>query len=231
MTIGGLQKTTLIDFPGKLACTVFLSGCCFRCPWCYSSELVLPEKSGDLPMISEESFFSFLRRRKGFLEGVCVCGGEPTVNEGLPEFLEKIKKIGYLVKLDTNGSNPEMLEKAISEKLVDYVAMDIKAPKERYAEAAGAEVDIGKIQKSIDVLMRGETEYEFRSTVLPAFHAKKDILAMADWIKGADKYFLQNFRPEKTLNPEFERLAPYPAEELARLCAAISSFFKVCRVR
>ena len=127
MIIAGLQKTTLIDYPGKIACVVFLAGCNFRCPWCYSSELVLPLKIVKQPRISEKEFFDFLRQRQGLLEGVVICGGEPTINKELPQFIEKIKNLGYSVKLDTNGSNPEMLKDLVNAKLIDYVAMDIKA--------------------------------------------------------------------------------------------------------
>jgi len=128
MLLGGLQKTTLIDYMGKIAATVFLVGCNFRCPWCYSSELVLPEKIKNQPEISEKDFFEFLESRKGLLEGVVVCGGEPTINKDLPDFIKKIKKMGFLIKLDTNGSNPQMIKKLIDDELIDYVAMDIKAP-------------------------------------------------------------------------------------------------------
>ena len=134
MTIGGLQKLTLIDYPGKIACTVFLFGCNFKCPWCYNPELVLPEKIKKQTGISEKEFFNFLENRKGLLQGVVICGGEPTINQDLPKFIKKIKKMGYAVKLDTNGSNPKMLKELISKKLIDYVAMDIKFPQNRYSE-------------------------------------------------------------------------------------------------
>src|SRR3989339_39398 len=125
MIIAGLQKTTLIDYPGKVACTVFLAGCNFRCPWCYSPELVLSEEIRKLSKISRKDFFKFLKSRKGLLDGVVICGGEPTINKDLPDFIKQIKKLGYLVKLDTNGSNPEILKKLIKQKLIDYVAMDV----------------------------------------------------------------------------------------------------------
>lgn len=231
MIIGGLQKMTLIDYPGKLSCTVFLTGCSFCCPWCYSSELVLPEKIKLQPKISTEYFFEFLKKRKGFLEGVCVCGGEPTINKELPEFFKKIKKMGYLIKLDTNGSNPKMLKELIDKKLVDYVAMDIKAPKEKYSQAAGVKVDIEKIQKSIDILKEGKVDYEFRSTIMPKIHSKKDIINMAKWIKGARAYYLQQFRPEKTINPKFEKFRPYSDKDFTDIHKVISPFFEICRIR
>ena len=172
MIIGGLQKFTLIDFPGRISATVFLSGCNFRCPWCYSKELVMPQEIKKHPKISEKDFFDFLKLRKGTLEGIVVCGGEPTINNDLPEFIKKIKKLGYAVKLDTNGSNPRMLENLLDKKLVDYVAMDIKAPKEKYEKLAGKKVSVKNIDESISALLalslRNNREdkigYEFRTT-------------------------------------------------------------------
>lgn len=229
--IGGLQRLTLIDYPGRLAVTVFIIGCDFRCPFCYSPELVLPEKIKNQPRISEKDFFDFLKKRKGLLEGVVICGGEPTIHQKLPDFCEKIKKLGYLVKLDTNGSNPEMLKKLINEKLIDYVAMDIKAPKAKYSEAAGVKVNIKKIEESIDILKKGKIDCEFRTTVVPTIHKKEDILKIAQWIRSAKKYYLQNFRPEKTINPKFEKIKPYPQEYLLEIQKAISPFFEICQVR
>lgn len=231
MLIGGLQKTTLIDYPGKIAATVFLIGCNFRCPFCYSSELVLPEKIKNQPEFSEKDFFKFLKSRKELLESVVICGGEPTINKDLPDFIKKIKKMGFLVKIDTNGSNPQMLKILIDQKLIDYVAMDIKGPKEKYDEFTGKKVNIRKIQKSIDILKEGRIDYEFRSTIVPSLHAKGDILNMAKWIKGAKKYYLQNFRPEKTIDPLFEKTKPYPQEFLLEIQKTISPFFEICRIR
>lgn len=245
MQIGGLQKTTLIDYPGCLAATVFLSGCNFRCPFCYSPELVLPEKIKKQlypPQvfakqkfrragILEKDFFQFLKEKKGLLEGICICGGEPTIHKDLPKFCKKIKKLNYLIKLDTNGSNPEMLKKLIKEKLIDYVAMDIKGPKKNYNKFTGVKVDIKKIQKSIDILMQNKIDFEFRSTIVPLMHEKKDIIEMAKWIKGAKKYYLQSFRPEKTIDPSFEKIKPYSQEFLLEIQKIISPFFEICHVR
>ena len=231
MEIGGLQKTTLIDYPGRLAATVFIIGCDFRCPFCYSPELVLPEKIKNQPRILEKDFFDFLKERKGLLEGVVICGGEPTIHQKLPDFCKKIKKLGYLVKLDTNGSNPRMLKDLIDDKLIDYVAMDIKAPKAKYSEAAGVKVNIKKIEESIDILKEGKIDYEFRSTVVPTILEKEDILKIAQWIGPAKKYYLQNFRPEKTINPKFEKIKPYPQEYLLEIQKVISPFFEICQVR
>ncbi len=231
MEIGGVQKTTFIDYPGKIAATCFLIGCNFRCPFCYSPELVLPEKIKLQPKISEKDFFKFLEERKGLLEGVVICGGEPTINKDLPFFAEKVKKMGYLLKLDTNGSNPEMLQTLINNSLLDYVSMDVKAPKEKYEEAVGIKIDMKGIQKSIDILKKRKIDYEFRTTIVPVIHTKEDIIKIAEWLKGAEKYFLQNFRPEKTINPEFESIKPYSEDFILAIKKEISGFFKICEYR
>jgi len=229
MIIGGLQKLTLIDYPGKLAATVFFAGCNFRCPWCYSRELVLPEEIKKQPKVSEKEFFEFLKDRQELLEGIVICGGESTINNNLPKFIKKIKKLRYAVKLDTNGSNPKMLKKLIKENLIDYVAMDVKLPKERYSKILKAKVD--DIEKSIKILKENKIDYEFRTTVVPTILEKQDILKIAQWISGAKKYYLQNFRPEKTLDPKFEKIKPYPDKYLLNIQKAISPFFETCEIR
>lgn len=234
MIIAGLQKTTLIDYPGKLACTVFLVVCNFRCPWCYNSELVLPAKIIKHPRVSEKEFFSFLKKRKGLLEGVCVTGGEPTINKDLPEFMSKIKKMGYSVKLDTNGSNPVMLKDLINKKLIDYAAMDIKAPldHEIYQNIMGEGVKLENIKKSVEIIKNSKIDGEFRTTVVPEIHKKDDFVEIAKWIGGKDvEYYLQNFRPEKTIDPEFEKIKPYSEKFLQEIVNEIKSYFKKCLVR
>ena len=202
MNIAGLQKTTLLDFPGRVACTVFLSECNFRCPFCQNAEIL----DGSVSDVSEEEFFKFLNKRKGLLDGVCVSGGEPLVHADIADFIRKIKDLGYAVKLDTNGAFPEKLKALCGEGLVDFVAMDIKNSPERYAKTAGAEIDIGKIKESAAFLMSGETGYEFRTTVAKQLHRPEDMLKIGQWLKGAKAYFLQNFRdsdavPAKELTP------------------------------
>jgi len=232
MIIGGLQKTTLIDFPGKLACTVFLSGCNFRCPWCYSSELVLPTKIIKQPRIEEKYFFEFLRERKGLLEGVVICGGEPTINKDLPKFIEKIKNMGYSVKLDTNGSDPKMLRDLVGQKLVDYVAMDIKLPKEKYAGFFGECVRTEDIEASVEILKKNPINSEFRTTIVPGIHEKEDFLGIAKWIGGPEvKYYLQGFKPEKTIDSSFEKIKPYTDEWIKTVVKEISPYFKLCQLR
>jgi pyruvate formate lyase activating enzyme len=231
MEIGGLQKTTLIDYPGRLAAVAFLLGCNFRCPFCYSAELVLPEKMLKQPRLLEKNFFAFLEGRKGLLQGVVICGGEPTINLDLPQFLEKIKKLGYLVKLDTNGSNPEMLQDLLKRKLVDYIAMDIKAPFAKYKAATGGRADLAKVKKSIDLIKNSGVDYEFRTTVVPTVHDKEDIIQLAKEIAPARKYFLQGFRAEKTLDGQFEKIKGYPREFLEEIKKEIEQFFEICEVR
>lgn len=236
MKIKGLQKLTLIDYPSHLACTVFLSGCNYRCPWCYSSELVLPEKIADLQEVPEKEFFDFLKNRKFQLDGVVLCGGEPTLNPDLPRLCKKIKALGFKIKLDTNGSNPKMLGDLMGNKLIDYTAMDIKAPKEKYAKLIGFEQDaisflLTQIEKSISLLKQGKIDYEFRTTFVPGLLEKQDILKIASWLKPAKAYFLQNFRPEKTLDNSFESIKPYPENDLLKIQKAIAPFFEKCEVR
>jgi pyruvate formate lyase activating enzyme len=239
MLIGGLQKTTLIDYPGKIACTVFLIGCNFRCPWCYSAELVLPEKIKKQPKTSERDFFAFLKEKRGLLDGVVVCGGEPTIHKDLPDFIKKIRKLGFLVKLDTNGSNPEMLTKLIRQNLVDYVAMDVKAPlalkskfqNQKYRKATGVKVNLKDIKKSIDIIKNSGVDYEFRTTVVPTIHSREDIVRITKDLAPARAYFLQNFRPEKTLDPKFKKIKPYPKDFILEIEEEVKPFFKVCDIR
>jgi len=172
-----------------------------------------------------------LGERKRLIDGVVVCGGEPAISKGLISLIKKIKKEGFLVKLDTNGSEPKILEELIDKKLIDYVAMDIKGPKEKYGEFSGRKVNIREIQKSIDILKKGKIDYEFRSTIVPTLHKKGDVIEMAKWIRGAKRYYLQNFRPEKTIDPKFEKIKPYPQEFLLEIQKAISPFFEICQVR
>lgn len=236
MKIGGLQKVTLVDYPGKLACTVFLSGCNFRCPFCYSKELVLPEEIKNQPEISEKSFFEFLNEKKEMLQACVLCGGEPTVyGNDLVEFIKKIKEKGFLVKLDTNGTDSEMIKRLIDDNLVDYIAMDIKAPltKEKYAKASGKEdVDIDKIKESVFLIKNSIVDYEFRSTIVPSIHSKEDIIQMANDISPAKKYFLQRFRGEKgVIDKELGNSKPYSDETLKEIEEKIKNDFQVFKIR
>ncbi len=189
MMISGLQKLTLLDFPGKTACTVFFGGCNFRCPFCHNASLV----RGDSERITVESFFAFLQGRRGILDGVAVTGGEPLLQPELPAFLRRIKDMGFQVKLDTNGSFYERLRELVEKGLVDYVAMDIKSSKEGYARATECAVDMDSICKSAAYLLEGHIEYEFRTTAAKGIVSPQDFRRIALWIRGAERYFIQGF--------------------------------------
>lgn len=233
MKISGLQKLTLIDYPGKVACTVFLSGCNFRCPWCYSPELVLPERIKNQPEIKEQDFFDFLESRKGSLDGVVICGGEPSINEDISEFIKKIKEKDFLVKLDTNGSNPSVIRRLIEEGLVDYIAMDVKAPlnKEDYKKVTGVWEDVDKIKESVEIIKESSIDYEFRTTVVPTLHSKDDIISIAKDISPARRYFLQDFRPQKNIDKSFTNIKQYPSSFLEDIKEEIKNLFEVCGIR
>ncbi|MBQ3226569.1 MAG: anaerobic ribonucleoside-triphosphate reductase activating protein [Clostridia bacterium] len=189
----GLQKLTLLDFPEHTACTVFLGGCNFRCPFCHNRSLVInPDFSA---AISEEEFFGFLNKRQGLLDGVCITGGEPLLYPDLPDFIGRIRKLGYRVKLDTNGSMPDRLRSLLESNMVDYVAMDIKNSPARYAETVGIEsFDIEPVKESVALLLSDVIPYEFRTTLVREFHTPQDIVGIGKWICGAKRYFLQSFK-------------------------------------
>ena len=191
MKIHGLQKMTLLDYPGRVACTVFLGGCDYRCPFCHNFELV----DGTAPAVMDDGeLLSFLRKRQGLLDGVAITGGEPCLHAGLPDLLARIRELGFATKLDTNGCHPRMLERLLSDQLVDYVAMDVKNSPEKYARTAGVErVDLDAIAESIRLIMDGAPDYEFRTTVVEEFHEESDFHAMGEMIRGARRYFLQCF--------------------------------------
>jgi len=221
---------SLIDYPGKVAATVFTAGCNFLCPFCHNPELVTIGKYRNQLFLADEDFFDFLKSRQGLIDGVCVSGGEPTLQQDLPEFLKKIKALGFLTKLDTNGAKPEVLKDLVKENLVDYLAMDIKGPLEKYGRIAGLNIDFEKIHESTEFI-RQFPDYEFRTTVVPRFHKKEDFLSIAKWLDGAKKYFLQQFRPEKTFDESFQEMRPYSDEKLGEFCQMIKPFFETCEVR
>lgn len=190
MRISGLQKLTLLDFPERVACTVFTFGCNFRCPFCHNAGLVVGKRPDE---VSEADFFAYLDKRKGVLDGVAITGGEPTLQKDLIPFIRKIKEKGFAVKLDTNGARPDVVKTLLDENLVDYFAMDVKNRAEKYASTAGVNVDLDAIRESISLLITRAPEYEFRTTVVKGFHDTGDFLAIGEMIKGAKKYFLQKF--------------------------------------
>ena len=193
MIIHGLEKLSLVDYDGVVASTIFTGGCNFRCGFCHNSLLVLSHNT--LPVIHEEEVLSYLEKRKGILEGVCVSGGEPTLQKDLPAFLLKLKNLGYLVKLDTNGTNPTLVKQLFNDKLVDYFAMDIKNNLEDYAKIIGFDTfDTKNVEKTVEFFMTENVDYEFRTTLIKEFHSKNNVVLIGQWLKGAKKYFLQKFK-------------------------------------
>ena len=204
MRICGFNKTTLLDYPGKVASTIFLGGCNFRCPFCQNSVLVTAP--GEQPDYAQEELLAFLQKRKGILDGVCISGGEPTLSDGLEEFIVKIKELGYAVKLDTNGSRPEIVKHLAEAGLIDKVAMDIKACPDNYRNLTGIE------KPDMDFLLHGKLDYEFRTTVVRELHTQKDFEEIAEWLKGAKEYYLQAYKDsDGVLRPGYES---YTFEEL-----------------
>jgi len=216
MKISGIQKFSLIDFPGKKSCIIFTAGCNFRCGFCHNPEFVLPEEVVRLKgnFIQEEALFNFLNERKGLLDGVVVSGGEPTIMPDLPEFFAKIRAMGFQTKLDSNGSNPNMLQKLIDQKLLDYIAMDIKTAPECYPDLAGANARIEAILDSIRIIKSSPIDYEFRTTLIQELHPFELLSSMAEVVGDAKHWFLQEYRPGHTLDPSFAHKKPYTPKEM-----------------
>lgn len=227
--IKGVQKLSAIDYPGKTCAIVFLAGCNFRCPYCQNPDLI--ESPDKLESISEGEVLDLVRSRRKWIDGVCITGGEPCLHEELPGFIRKVKEAGFLVKLDTNGTNPGMLEGLFRDKLVDYIAMDIKAPIERYGEVARADVDGKAIQRSVDIIMGSGVEHEFRTTVLPRLHGKDDMEAIGKWLKGADRFFIQGFRAENCLDRTFRKEGAFSREEMEELAGIARKHLRDVEVR
>lgn len=209
--VHGFNKLTLLDYPGRLACTIFLGHCNFRCPFCHNAGLVLdPENE---PVIPIEEIRGTLKKRKGILDGVCITGGEPTVHKKLPEFIQQIKKMDYSVKLDTNGTNPQMVQDMVKAGLVDYVAMDIKNAPDKYGETAGiARVHLEAVNETVEFLKSGKVDYEFRTTVTRELHKKEDFLKIRKWLSGSRRYFLQAYKEsEQVIHPVY---SSYSREQL-----------------
>lgn len=225
MKIQGLMKLTLLDFPGRTACTVFFGGCNFRCPFCHNASLV----RGEGENIGEEEFFAFLDRRRGMLDGVAVTGGEPLMQSDMNRFLSKIKDMGFLVKLDTNGSYPERLKELIDASLVDYAAMDIKSSKEGYERAAGGRVPLDKICGSVELLKEGRIDYEFRTTAAAPFVLPEDFDGIGKWIAGARRYFIQGFADSGELLGEGGYA--YSKEEMQGFADTVAPYVKEVQLR
>ena len=227
MLIKGFQKLTLLDFPGKTACTVFTGGCNFRCPFCHNAGLVTKM---DAEIIPESEVFEHLKKRQGILDGIAITGGEPLLQGDIEEFLRKVRESGFAIKLDTNGSFPEKLESIIENGLCDYVAMDIKNSKEKYPETVGINnFDISNIEKSVKILKRGKMPFEFRTTVTKNFHTIMDIENIGEWIMGAEKYYLQNFVDSGNLIDS--TVEGVSKEEMKEMLEAVKKYVPTAEIR
>ena len=228
MKIGGIQKVSLVDYPGHTCAALFTIGCNMRCGYCHNPELVLPERFAD--EIPVDEILLFLESRRGKLEGVTISGGEPTMHQDLPEFIIQIKALGFLVKLDTNGTNPEMLERLYAHNLLDFVAMDVKASLSKYQDVVARPIDIDAIRQSIDCIKRSGVEYEFRTTVVKSQLSPQDIDEIGKLVEGAPRFALQKFRPGRTLNPQFHLETTYSDDEFEELRLHMEQYVTTCVV-
>lgn len=228
MKIGGLQKTSLLDYPEKISAIIWTVGCNFRCPFCYNKSLVLDK----VETFNEKEIFEFLQKRKGLLEGVVVTGGEPFLQKDLPDFLSRIKDMGYLIKVDTNGSLPTELKQVLDKNLIDYISMDVKAPKKKYNKLSGVKTDLFKIEESVELIKKLAPNYEFRTTFIPGLLKKEDIVEIGKWLNGAEKYYLQQFQNNPELiSSDIRNYNPYPEEYLVETLEEIKPFYKFCDTR
>lgn len=229
MEFGGFEKFTLIDYPAKVACMVYTIGCPFRCPYCHNPELV---DETCTTRVDEKVVLDFLDGRKGMLDGVVITGGEPTMHgEKLISFMKEVKHRGFLVKLDSNGVDPEFIQKVIDEKLVDYIAMDIKSPLVKYTQTVGRPVNIAAIKKSIEIITSSGIPYEFRTTIIKSMLSVEDLEQIGKEIKGASTYYLQKFIPTKILNPQFLKKVTYRDEEFADIKITMEKYVSFCGIR
>lgn len=227
MQIHGFNKTTLLDYPGLVAATIFTGACNFRCPYCHNAELVLNPSSQ--PVIPEEEILAHLKKRHGITQGVCITGGEPTLQKDLKGFIKKLKELDLKVKLDSNGYKPEVLKDLVQEGLLDYIAMDVKAPLDEYDIIAGVKLDSSKLKESIDFLIEGHVPYEFRTTVVKDFHTKESFEKMAELIRGAERYFLQGYvDSDKVIAPG---LSAYTYEEMQEFLPIFEGKVKQVEIR
>lgn len=231
MILGGFQRLTLIDYPGKVASTVFTVGCNFRCPFCHNPELVLSSQFADNSGL-EKDFFKFLKTRKGKIDAICITGGEPTIQKDLEGFIKKIKKLGFLVKLDTNGMRPDVLKKLFDLKLLDFVAMDVKNQLKRYNKTIGAKnLDKARIKLSADLIKNSGIPYEFRTTVVPGIHQMEDFVEIAKWLQGARSYYLQEYRETKILDPKLKKKTKGKRISLEKIKKKIEKYFGKVGIR
>jgi len=218
----------LLDYPNRISAIVWTSGCNFRCPFCYNKDLAL----GTAELFPHDEILSFLLKRKTLLEGVVISGGEPLLHDDLVDFIKRIKNLRLLVKIDTNGTFPEQLRELLEQQLVDYIAMDVKAPKKKYSQLTDIKIDLSKIEASIDIIKTKAPAYEFKTTFIPGLLTKEDIIEIAQWLNGAEVYFLQQFKIKTPLlSSALETAVPYPREYLLDTMKEIKPFFKYCAIR
>lgn len=228
LVIGGLQKSSLIDYPEKISAIIFMQGCNFKCPYCHNPELINKTDSTSLEV---ESVIQFLKKRQDKLDGVVITGGEPTLQKDLPDFIKRIKELNFAVKLDTNGTNPKMLKELLDEKLIDYVAMDIKAPLDKYAEIVCANVNKDSILKSIEILKNSDIKHEYRTTVVKSQLSLSDFEKIGELINDSEKYYLQRFLPSKVLNETFLNEVTYTDEEFIPIIKMLKKYVKQVELR
>jgi pyruvate formate lyase activating enzyme len=221
--IKGIEKFSSRDFPGHISSTIFLGGCTFRCPYCHNSQLVLEPET--IPSMAADYFLSYLDGRKGWLEAVCFTGGEPLLHEDVENLIRVVRERGLLVKLDTNGSFPDRLEALLALGLLDWVALDIKAPLERYREVTRSNVDPEKIVRSVDLLRASGVKHHFRTTVVPGLVGREDVVRIGEWLAGEGRYLIQQFVPRTTIDPAYLEVKPFGRAELAEIVAAAKPFF------
>lgn len=238
MILGGLQKFSLLDYPDHISAIVFTQGCNFRCQFCYNPMLVWPATAGEVKyekdhaLIEENDFFLFLKDRVEKLQAVVITGGEPTIHKDLPDFIKKIRDLGFKVKLDTNGTNPDMIKDLIAKKLVDYMAMDLKAPEDKYENVVGVKIDFQKIKESVIIIKNSGLPHEFRTTVVPGLIGKEDIEEMGEIIKGADKWFLQKFKSDIDLvNKDYQGRDSFADKSMEEMAIIGKKYTNICNIR
>lgn len=229
MIIGGLQKFSCVDYPGKTCAILFTRGCNFRCRYCHNPELVISERYAK--PIELEEVFRFLEARKGLIDGVCITGGEPTLHHDLPEILDRIKRMGFFVKLDSNGTRPDALQRVIDAKIADYIAMDIKAPPDQYRDIVGVNMSAEIIRRSIHIIINSGIDHEFRTTIVKELTTFDDLRAIAVELQGAQRYFLQRFIQSKACDASLANATSYPEKELRALASHLECYVDQCRVR
>ena len=228
MKIGGFQRTSLLDYPDRISTIIWTVHCNFNCPFCYNRNIV----HGNVGLISEKEVLSFLKKRRRLIDALVITGGEPLLQEDIIAFAEKVKKIDYLIKIDTNGMYPDKLKELIDKKLVDYIAMDVKAPKKKYNRLAGIKIDLSPIEQSMNILMQNAHAYEFRTTFVPRLLNKEDIIEIAKWLNGAKQFYLQQFKNNPPLiSSTLDNVKSYAKAYLAETLEAIKPFFTYCTIR